>query len=51
MKELVIHTIYEEAERSGKPILCIVDDTIASRQNHHQRQYIQWKQQIFTFHI
>ena len=23
MKELVIHTIYEEAERSGKPILCI----------------------------
>ena len=21
------------------------------RQNHHQRQYIQWKQQIFTFHI
>jgi len=31
MKELVIHTIYEEAERSGKPILCIVDDTIASK--------------------
>ena len=31
MKKLVIHTIYEGAERSGKPILCIVDDTIASK--------------------
>ena len=26
----VIHTIYQEAYRSGKPIFCIVDDTIAS---------------------
>ena len=31
MKHLVIRTIYEEAERSGKPILCMVDDTIASK--------------------
>lgn len=31
MKRQVIRTIYEEAERSGKPILCIVDDTIASK--------------------
>lgn len=28
MKQLVIRKIYEEAEHSGKPILCIVDDTI-----------------------
>lgn len=34
MKELVIHTIYEEAERSGKPILCIVDDTIEIGRAH-----------------
>lgn len=31
MKHLIIRTIYEEAERSGKPILCMVDDTIASK--------------------
>ena len=31
MKALVIKTIYEESERSGKPIYCIIDDTIASK--------------------
>ena len=31
MKALVIKTIYEESERSGKPVYCIVDDTIASK--------------------
>lgn len=31
MKQLVIRTIYEESKHSGKPILCIVDDTIASK--------------------
>lgn len=31
LKAAVIRNIYEEAERSGKPILCIVDDTIASK--------------------
>lgn len=31
MKQLVIRIIYEEAERSGKPIFCIVDDTIVSK--------------------
>ena len=31
MKELVIKTIYEESERSGKPVYCIIDDTIASK--------------------
>ena len=30
LKARVIHTIYQEAYRSGKPIFCIVDDTIAS---------------------
>lgn len=29
-KEKVIETIYGESKKSGKPILCIVDDTIAS---------------------
>ncbi|MCI7629489.1 MAG: hypothetical protein MSS55_02755 [Ruminococcus sp.] len=39
MKHLVIRTIYEEAERSGKPILCIVDDTIASKTGHLYRAW------------
>lgn len=30
LKEKVINTIYNEAEKTGKPIFCIVDDTIAS---------------------
>ena len=30
LKETVIKTIYRESEKTGKPILCIVDDTIAS---------------------
>ena len=31
LKQMVIRVIYQEAERSGQPIFCIVDDTIASR--------------------
>jgi len=31
LKERVIQIIYEEAERTGKPVICIVDDTIASK--------------------
>ena len=31
VKTEVIRRIYEEAERSGKPIYCIVDDTISSK--------------------
>ncbi len=31
LKEHVVQTIYEEAKRTGKPIICIVDDTIASK--------------------
>lgn len=31
IKTAVIQIIYGEAERSGKPVLCIVDDTIASK--------------------
>ncbi len=31
LKAAVIQVIYEEAERTGKPVFCIVDDTIASK--------------------
>lgn len=31
LKQHVIRTIYGEAERTGKPVFCIVDDTIASK--------------------
>ena len=31
IKSAVVHVIYHEAVRSGKPILCIVDDTISSK--------------------
>ena len=30
LKSTVIQVIYREAQRSGQPIFCIVDDTIAS---------------------
>lgn len=30
LKSSVVHIIYQEAKHSGQPILCIVDDTIAS---------------------
>ncbi len=30
LKESVVRVIYQEAVRSGKPVFCIVDDTIAS---------------------
>ena len=31
IKQRAIRTIYEEAERTGKPVFCIVDDTISSK--------------------
>lgn len=31
IKSAVVRTIYGEAERSGQPVVCIVDDTIASK--------------------
>ncbi len=31
LKQLVIDIIYSEAARTGKPVFCIVDDTIASK--------------------
>ncbi len=31
LKAQVVRVIYEEAERTGKPVICIVDDTIASK--------------------
>lgn len=31
MRKLVVRIIYEECQRSGKLILCIVDDTISSK--------------------
>lgn len=30
LKNSVVQIIYQEAKRSGQPVLCIVDDTIAS---------------------
>ncbi len=30
IKEVVVNTIYNESKKSGKPVLCIIDDTIAS---------------------
>ena len=31
LRRQVVRTIYEEAERTGKPVFCIVDDTISSK--------------------
>ncbi len=31
LKAQVVRAIHEEAERTGKPVICIVDDTIASK--------------------
>ena len=31
LKQQVIRTIYDEAERTGKPVFCIADDTISSK--------------------
>ena len=31
IKSIVIQVIYKEAQRSGKPVFCIVDDTISSK--------------------
>ena len=31
LKAAVVRVIYGEAERTGKPVFCIVDDTIASK--------------------
>ena len=31
LKSTVIQFIYKEAQRSGKPVFCIVDDTISSK--------------------
>lgn len=30
LKKAVLQVIYQESHRSGQPVLCIVDDTIAS---------------------
>ena len=39
LKQMVIRVIYQEAERSGQPIFCIVDDTIASKKSLRHRLY------------
>ena len=31
MKSSIVEIIYSEAQRTGKPVFCIVDDTIASK--------------------
>ena len=38
VKATVIRRIYEEAERTGKPVYCIVDDTISSKTKPSQRR-------------
>lgn len=48
LKRSVIEIIYSEAARTGKPVFCIVDDTIASKQSLRHRLCIQLKMRIFT---
>ena len=51
LKCSVIEIIYSEAARTGKPVLCIVDDTIASKtttQILRHKLYIRLKMRIFT---
>ena len=48
LKCSVIEIIYSEAARTGKPVLCIVDDTIASKTKLRHRLYIRLKMRIFT---
>ncbi len=38
IKQTVISIIYSEAKRTGKPILCIIDDTIASKTKPSSRR-------------
>ncbi len=40
LKSTVIQFIYKEAQLSGKPVLCIVDDTISSKTKPSSRQCI-----------
>ena len=47
LKRSVIEIIYSEAARIGKPVFCIVDDTIASRQSLRHRLCIRLKMRIF----
>ncbi len=37
LKSTVIQFIHKEARRSGKPVFCIVDDTISSKTNPSSR--------------
>ena len=48
LKCSVIEIIYSEAARTGKPVLCIVDDTMLQRQSLRHRLYIRLKMRIFT---
>lgn len=41
LKSSVIEIIYSEALRTGKPVFCIVDDTIASKTKPSSRALIQ----------
>ena len=49
LKRSVIEIIYSEAARTGKPVFCIVDDTIASKDKSLRHGlYILLKMRIFT---
>ena len=37
LKQQVIRTIYDEAERTGNPVFCIADDTISSKTKSSSR--------------
>ena len=46
LKRSVIEIIYSEAARTGKPVFCIVDDTIASKTKPSSRARIRLKMRI-----
>ena len=48
LKSSVIEIIYLEAARTGKPVFCIVDDTIDQRQSLRHGLYTPLKMRIFT---
>lgn len=48
LKRSVIEIIYSEALRTGKPVFCIVDDTIPSKTKPSSRALHPLKMRIFT---
>jgi len=48
LKSTVIEFIYKEAQRTGKPVFCIVDDTISSKKSLRHGLCIRLKMRIST---